>query len=198
MGSFVRARKRKFDKARRRGDEKGVKDAMKVRHSMARTYAEQYLVDRKCWRNAVSNLTDIFMLTVHERYGFGRGRILRLRDKMRSELRAIISGNVTVKEIDDFLKKEVRLDSGLSRKYTDISRYEAIEDDAVRAVSAAFLMAMLDEFGHKGKSLANACHYAFMINDKLVKNELTYPQIREKLQKVMERGQKKHVSDVPG
>lgn len=198
MSSLARHRKRKFDKARRKGDEKGVKDAMNVRQSMARTYAQQVIADKMCRREAIANLTDIFMLTVHEKYGFGRDRILKLRDKMQSEFDAILSKNVTVQEIDDFLKKEVKLDAGLTRKYSNLSHYEIIEDRATKEMSAAFIMAMLDEYNHKGKSLANACRYAFSINEKLNKKELTYTQIRARLQKVMDRGRKKHVSDVPG
>ncbi len=160
---------------------------------MARTYAEQLRMDMECRRNAISNLIDIFMLTVHERYGFGRHRILRLRDKMQIEFDAILSGNISVKEIDQFLEDEIDLEAGLSRKYKSAGHYESIEDRVVREVTAAFLMAMLDEFGYKGNALMKTCHHAFRINDKLESGELTYPQIREKLQKVMDRGKKEDV-----
>lgn len=193
MGSFARRRKRKENKAINRGEKKAKKAAKVLRADMARTYAEQLRMDMECRRNAISNLIDIFMMTVHERYGFGRQRILRLRDKMQSEFDAILSGNISVKEIDQFLEEEIDLEAGLSKKYKSAGHYESIEDRVVREVTAAFLMAMLDEFGYKGNALMKTCHHAFRINDKLESGELTYPQIREKLHKVMKRGQKDDV-----
>lgn len=193
MGSFARARKRKERKAINKGYDKARKQNKVVRRDMARTYAEQLRMDIECRRNAISNITDIFMLTVHERYGFGRQRILRLRDKMQSEFDAITGRNVTIKEIDEFLMAELKLDAGLSKKYTSANHYESIEDRVVREMTAAFLMAMLDEFGLKGSALMKTCHHAFRINDKLESGELTYPQIRERLQKVMKRGKKDDV-----
>ena len=193
MGSFARSRKRKENKAINKGYNKAKKAANAARKDIARTYAEQIRDDILCRKNAISNLTAIFMLTVHERYGFGRGRILRLRDKMQSEFDAIISGNVNVKEIDQFLMDEVKLEAGLCKKCKFDNHYEAIEGRAVREMTAAFLMAMLDEFGYKGNAMMKTCHHAFRINDKLESGELTYPQIREKLQKVMYRGRKEDV-----
>lgn len=190
MGSFARARMRKERKAINKGYDKAKKQNKVVRRDMARTYAEQIKADIQCRRDAISNLSAIFMLTVHERYGFGRRRILRLRDKMQREFDAITSGNVNVREIDHFLMDELKLDAGLSRKYTSANHYEGIEDRVVRELTAAFLMAMLDEFGYKGNALAKTCRHAFAINDRLNKNELTYPQIRARLQKVMDRGRK--------
>jgi len=193
MGSFARSRKRKEHKAINKGYNKAKKAAKAARKGIARTYAEQIRDDMLCRKNAISNLTSIFMLTVHERYGFGRGRILRLRDKMQSEFDAIISGNVNIKEIDQFLMDEVKLEAGLTKNCKFNNHYEAIEGRAVREMTAAFLMAMLDEFGYKGNAMMKTCRHAFRINDKLESGELTYPQIREKLQKVMDRGRKEDV-----
>jgi hypothetical protein len=144
-------------------------------------------------KNTLHNLSACFLLATNEKYGFGRGKLLRLRDKMQSEFDAITGRNVTIKEIDEFLMAELKLDAGLSKKYTSANHYESIEDRVVREMTAAFLMAMLDEFGHKGNALMKTCHHAFRINDKLESGELTYPQIRARLQKVMKRGKKDDV-----
>jgi hypothetical protein len=190
MGSFARARKRKESKAVRKGENNAQKAAKVLHDDMARTYAEQVRADIACRKIAISNVGDIFFLTVHERYGFGRQRILQLRNKMQNEFDCIVGGYVTVREIDAFLKEDIKLDSGLSSKYKNMSHYDVIETKAVKEMTAAFLMAMLDEFGYKGEALAKTCHHAFQINDRLAREELTYSEIRQRLQKVMDRGKK--------
>jgi hypothetical protein len=57
-------------------------------------------------------------------------------------------------------------------------------------LTAAFVMALLDEFGYKGKKLEKICHAAFEINDAIMNGTLTYTEIRQALAKTMERGRK--------
>jgi hypothetical protein len=127
---------------------------------------------------------------MHVKYGFGKDRLNRLRDKTWNEFEAIMSGFVSVPEIDRFLKGDVEFDCGLCTKDPNADRVKQIEDKAIRDLTAAFLMALLDEFNFKGKKLKNICNAAFSINDKIMNGELRYSDIRAKLAKVMERGKK--------
>jgi hypothetical protein len=187
MSSFARARARKEKKARNRGYARSEKVSASIKRNVYRSYVEQLKAEELHRKEVIANLWIIFQYTMIERYRFGAQRLTRLRNKTWGEFEAIMAGNVNVREIDQFLRKDVEFSCGLSAVDKNASRWKQVEDQAIRELSAAFLMALLDEFYIKAKGLENICHYAFDLNNKLVAGEISYKDMENRIVKVMSR-----------
>ena len=187
MSSFARARARKEKKARNKGYGRGEKVSASIKRNVYRSYVEQLKAEELHRKEVIANLWIIFQYTMIERYRFGAQRLTRLRYKTWGEFEAIMAGNVNVREIDRFLRNDVEFSCGLSAVDKNASRWKQIEDQAIREVSAAFLMALLDEFYIKAKGLENICHYAFDLNYKLLAGEISYKDMEKRIIKVMSR-----------
>ena len=190
MGSFARVRARKLKKQAGVGDRRARREVIRAEQNISLSYAKRYRLEQAYRTEVISNLWLIYRYTMHIKYGFGKDRLNRLRDKTWNEFEAIMSGYVSVAEINNYLKQDIDFDCGLCTKDPKADRTKQIEDKAIRDLSAAFMMALLDEFNYKGKKLKKICQYAFDINDKIMNGELRYSDIRAKLAKVMERGNK--------
>ena len=184
---FARARARKEKKARNRGYASSQKVAAKVQHVQYKSYIQQLQAEEIHRKEVIANLWIIYQYTMIERYKFGAQRLTRLREKTWNEFDAIMAGNVNVKEIEHFLRADMDFSCCLSAIDKKASRWKQVEDKAIREVSAAFLMACLDEFDIKSRGLVKICHHAFDLNNKLVAGEITYKAMEERIVKVMSR-----------
>lgn len=184
--SLARKMARKAQKAMRVGNERGAKQAAMVKEDVKTAYVRQRLTEVETRNQALENLSSVFMIAMHERYKFGAGKLIRLRDKIRSEFESIRSGNVTVDEINDFLRDNMsfliggEIEKGANRK-------RQIEFKATSEMSAAFLMALVDEFGFRKKRLGDAYSHCIDVCERLERREITYPIIREQLKVVFAR-----------
>lgn len=184
--SLARKMARKAQKAMRVGNERGAKQAAMVKEDVKTAYVRQRLTEVETRNQALENLSSVFMIAMHERYKFGAGKLIRLRDKIRSEFESIRSGNVTVDEINDFLRDNMsfliggEIEKGANRK-------RQIEFKATSEMSAAFLMALVDEFGFRKKRLGDAYSHCIDVCERLERKEITYPIIREQLKVVFAR-----------
>jgi hypothetical protein len=106
---------------------------------------------------------------------------------MQSEFDAIIAKNVSVEEISEYLTNEIGLYCGEGTP-NDKSRQRLIEFKAVKEMSAAFLMALLDEFGYKKKRLGDAYMHCADLSVRLDEKKITYDEIREKIKEVFRKG----------
>ena len=188
--SLARARARKLKKQASADDKRARREVVRAEQNISLSYAKRYRIEQAYRKEVINNLWLIYRYTMHVKYGFGKDRLNRLRDKTWNEFEAIMSGYVSVAEINNYLKQDIDFDCGLCTKDPKADRTKQIEDKAIRDLSAAFMMALLDEFNYKGKKLKKICQYAFDINDKIMNGELRYSDIRSKLAKVMERGNK--------
>ena len=87
--SFARARKRKAEKAMAIGEQRGIQQAARVRQSVKGAYVHQMRMEQAWRKMALHNLSACFLYSMHEHYGFGKGRLMKLRDKMQSEFKAV-------------------------------------------------------------------------------------------------------------
>ena len=155
--SLARARARKLKKQASAGDKRAKREVVRAEQNISLSYAKRYRIEQAYRKEVINNLWLIYRYTMHVKYGFGKDRLNRLRDKTWSEFKAIMSGYVSVPEIDRFLKSDIKFDCGLCTKDPKADRTKQIEDKAIRDLSAAFIMALLDEFDYKGKKLKKIC-----------------------------------------
>lgn len=161
-----------------------------MNRSVKGAYVYQLAYDTAVRREALRNLSAVFLYTMHMYYGFGVGRLTRLRTKIQSEFDAIVAKNVTVEEIAAFLQSEVGLECGMAAE-PKADHQRQIEYKAVKEMSAAFLMALMDEFGFKKKRLTDAYIHCADLSDSLNRGEITYDEITMKMERIMQKGGKK-------
>jgi hypothetical protein len=193
VARFARKKSRNLKDKAHKGERRNQRAAKRADQNIRLTDAQRILVEREYRMEVIADIWLIFRYVLHEKYHFGRERLVRFREKAYSEFESIIKGYVTVKEIDRFLLTEMEFSCDLSSTRKAKSKEEEIEDKAIVEVSGAVLMALIDEFNFKGKKLENFCRAAFAVNNQLERGELTYREMREKMNKVMSRGQKKEV-----
>lgn len=187
--SFAKKLARKQKKSIRIGTKKGEREVRRSQQMVKEAYVYQWRREKKMRKQTLQNLSACFLLAVNERYGFGREKLMRLRDKMQSEFDSLMSGNVSVNEIADFLKNEMKLDLGLyNAPKADTQRQ--IEIQAIKEMSCAFFMALLDEFGFKKKRLNDAYTQAADLSDRVKHGKISYEEIRAKVEKIFARGRK--------
>lgn len=187
--SLARARARKLKKQAKTGDKLSKNGLARADRAIGLSYVQQYRLEEKYRKDVIADLWLIYQYVMHERYGFGKERLIRMRNKTWNEFESIMQGYISIPEIDKFFKEEIDFDCGLCKIDPKADRQKKIEDKAIRDLSAAFLMAILDEFNFKAKRLVKVCHYTFEINDKILSGEITYDEIRAVLNKAMKRGQ---------
>jgi hypothetical protein len=185
--SFARARARKAKKDRKDNISRAEKREQRASRGVRNAYVYQMAYDHAVRQTALENLSAVFLYAMHEKYQFGAGRLARLRGKMQSEFDAIIAKNVSVEEISEYLTNEIGLYCGEGTP-NDKSRQRLIEFKAVKEMSAAFLMALLDEFGYKKKRLGDAYMHCADLSVRLDEKKITYDEIREKIKEVFRKG----------
>lgn len=187
--SFAKKLARKQKKSIRIGTKKGEREVRRSQQMVRETYAQQYRRELQMRKNTIRNLSACFLLATNERYKFGRGKLLRLKEKMQSEFDAIMAGNVSIYEIADFLRDEMKMNLGL---YNDpkADTQRQIELQAVKEMSCAFFMALIDEFNFGKKRLNDAYEQAADLSDRVKYGKISYDEIRAKVEKIFARGRK--------
>jgi hypothetical protein len=108
--SLARARARKLKKQANKGDKRAKRDIVRAEQNIELSYAKRYRIEQAYRKEVINNLWLIYRYTMHVECGFGKDRLNRLRDKTWSEFEAIMSGYVSVPEIDRFLKSDIKFD----------------------------------------------------------------------------------------
>ena len=188
--SFARARARKHKKAVGAGVTRAQKQIDRANRGVKQAYVYQLTYDHTVRKMALQNLSAVFLYAMHEKYKFGAGRLARLRDKMQSNFDAITAKNVSVEEIAEYLDNDIGLHCGVDTQDTKADHHRQIEFKAVKEMSAAFLMALLDEFGFKAKRLGDAYMHCAELSDRLSRNEITYSEIRAETKRIFARKKK--------
>ena len=183
--SFARARARKHKKAVGAGVTRAQKQIDRANRGVKQAYVYQLTYDHTVRKMALQNLSAVFLYAMHEKYKFGAGRLARLRDKMQSNFDAITAKNVSVEEIAEYLDNDIGLHCGVDTQDKKATHHRQIEFKAVKEMSAAFLMALLDEFGFKKKRLSAAYTHCAKLSIRLDEKKITYDEIREKMNKIM-------------
>lgn len=190
MSSFAKKMARKAKKARREGVEKGQRVAVKANRDVKHSYLLQNCRETLTRREVLRNLSAVFLYAMHRDAGFGargghKSRLYRLRDKMQRVFDCIVSKNVTIHEISDYLRNDIKLDVDIITCDPKADWLRKIEHKAVQEMEAAFLMALIDEFGYKKKRLEVAYMYCAKLSTELKEGKLTYRYIRQEIEKIM-------------
>lgn len=186
--SFARSRARKNKKQAGGIDKKARQEEQRAKRSVKRACVYELYMGKITRTQALHNLSACFLLSMNECYGFGAGKLMQLHHKMQNEFDCIVGHYVSVAEIERFLADEIGMRTERAENHSKINYYGQIKLKAVKEMSAAFLMALLDEFGFKARRLSRAYAQVCDLSDRVFKKETTYEEIHERLKVIMERG----------
>lgn len=151
----------------------------KVRHLTPREIIE----DRKTVTEAYDTLTVIFDVAVRRKWGWGKERRARLHKKMAIHLRCLSAGMVKTSDIERIIKDETGLELDKRHLYAEWWDHEReIQYRCVDDMSAIFMIALMDEFGYKGKALGDVYDIAATIAHELKTGEKTVADLRAELE----------------
>ena len=149
----------------------------KVRHLTPREIVE----DHKTVTEAYDTLTVVLDVAVHRKWGWGKERRARLHKKMAIHLLCLKDRTVKTSDIEHIIKKETRLDKKhLHAEWWDHEReiqYRCVDD-----MSAIFMIALMDEFGYKGKALDSVYDVAAEIAHEIKTGKKTVADLRAELE----------------
>ncbi len=199
MSSLSKKLARKAKLANREGVRRTIRTAERADRGVKRGYMMQYHTNLLTRYTTLQNLSAIFLYAMHRDAGFGarkgkNSRLFRLRDKMQSVFNCIISKNVTIYEIEDFLRSEIELDVHITACDPKANWRRKIEYKALQEMEAAFLMALVDEFGFGKRRLEAAYEYCARLSDELKAGKITYDFIREEIERVMTNGDNRRIT----
>lgn len=150
----------------------------KVRHLTPREIVE----DHKTVTEAYDTLTVVLDVAVHRKWGWGKERRARLHKKMAIHLLCLKDRTVKTSDIEHIIKKETGLE--LDKKHLHAEWWDHEREIQYRCVddmSAIFMIALMDEFGYKGKALGDVYDIAATIAHELKTGEKTVADLRAEL-----------------
>lgn len=151
----------------------------KVRHLTPREIVE----DHKTVTEAYDTLTVVLDVAVHRKWGWGKERRARLHKKMAIHLLCLKDRTVKTSDIEHIIKKETGLE--LDKKHLHAEWWDHEREIQYRCVddmSAIFMIALMDEFGYKGKALGDVYDIAATIAHELKTGEKTVADLRAELE----------------
>lgn len=161
MSSFARKQKRKCLQAKRKrseawhkGEKCAIKDNLHAYQTVCHATSKEIILYKVAKLEAATNLM-VMIDVVMKKFGFGRKRIFALRKKINNHLQCIKTHYVTTEEIENILREEIKFDlQAKTEAKTDLQ--SRASQAAVRDISAAFCISLLDEFGWKQKRIGRA------------------------------------------
>ena len=151
----------------------------KVRHLTPREIVE----DHKTVTEAYDTLTVVLDVAVHRKWGWGKERRARLHKKMAIHLLCLKDRTVKTSDIEHIIKRETGLE--LDKKHLHAEWWDHEREIQYRCVddmSAIFMIALMDEFGYKGKALGDVYDIAATIAHELKTGEKTVADLRAELE----------------
>ena len=151
----------------------------KVRHLTPREIVE----DHKTVTEAYDTLTVVLDVAVHRKWGWGKERRARLHKKMAIHLLCLKDRTVKTSDIEHIIKKETGLELDKKHLHAEWWGHEReIQYRCVDDMSAIFMIALMDEFGYKGKALGDVYDIAATIAHELKTGEKTVADLRAELE----------------
>lgn len=177
---FFRKMNRKKEQRFRNTAEYSARKGEQARRAERHATTKQILWDRAVLNDAYSNLMLIFDAAAHDVMKFGAGRREQLHKKMSRYLAALKAGLVSTHEMEGLLHEEAKMD--ITKSDMPIEEHDkSLRRQVVNDLSAVFLLALMDEFGYKGKILDRIYRRAADLSESLSKGKMTQDEIQATL-----------------
>lgn len=183
MSSFAKKMARKRAKVLKRDGIAAAGRSGRVEKKVRHLTPREIIEDRKTVTEAYDTLTVLFDVAVHRKWGWGKERRARLHKKMAIHLLCLKDRTVKTSDIEHIIKRETGLELDKEHLHAEWWDHEReIQYRCVDDMSAIFMIALMDEFGYKGKALGDVYDIATTIAHELKKGEKTVADLRAELE----------------
>lgn len=175
---LARAMKRKAEKSAAVGELRAAKDYARAKKTVRYAMTKEIVMREKVRKETETASMIIMDVTVNRVFGWGKTYALRLRKKMYTHMECIKRKYVTVAEIEDIIRDELRMDL---TKESDVSEWDMlsrVQYETVCEMTAVFLLALHDEFGIGQKRAARAYRVLEEIGDDISTGKVTLDEMR--------------------
>ena len=183
MSSFAKKMARKRAKELEKDGIAAAKRSGRVEKKVRHLTPQEIVEDRKTVTEAYDTLTVVIDVAVHRKWGWGKERRARLHKKMAIHLLCLKDRTVKTSDIEHIIKRETGLE--LDKKHLHAEWWDHEREIQYRCVddmSAIFMIALMDEFGYKGKALGDVYDIAATIAHELKTGEKTVADLRAELE----------------
>lgn len=183
MSSFAKKMARKRAKELEKDGIAAAKRSGRVEKKVRHLTPQEIVEDRKTVTEAYDTLTVVLDVAVHRKWGWGKERRARLHKKMAIHLLCLKDRTVKTSDIEHIIKRETGLE--LDKKHLHAEWWDHEREIQYRCVddmSAIFMIALMDEFGYKGKALGDVYDIAATIAHELKTGEKTVADLRAELE----------------
>lgn len=183
MSSFAKKMARKHAKELEKDGIAAAKRSGRVEKKVRHLTPQEIVEDRKTVTEAYDTLTVVLDVAVHRKWGWGKERRARLHKKMAIHLLCLKDRTVKTSDIEHIIKRETGLELDKKHLHAEWWGHEReIQYRCVDDMSAIFMIALMDEFGYKGKALGDVYDIAATIAHELKTGEKTVADLRAELE----------------
>lgn len=175
---LARAMKRKAEKSAAVGELRAVKGFARAKKTVYHATTEEIVRCKKVRKETETTSMIIMDVAVNRVFGWGKKNALRLRKKMHTHMECIKQKYVTVAEIEDIVRDELRMDL---TKESDVSEWDMlprVQYETVCEMTAVFLLALHDEFGIGQKRAARAYRVLEDLGNDISTGKVTLDEMR--------------------
>lgn len=175
---LARAMKRKAEKSAAVGELRAAKEFACVKKTVRHATTKEIVRCEKARKETETTSMIIMDVVVNRVFGWGKKNALRLRKKMYTHMECIKRKYVTVAEIEDIIRDELRMDL---TKEPDVSEWDMlsrVQYETVCEMTAVFLLALHDEFGIGQKRAARAYRVLEDLGNDISTGKVTLDEMR--------------------
>ena len=187
---LAREMKRKAMKSARIGEKKGLQDYARAKKAVRHVTTREIVVRESIRMEAITNIMVTMDVTTHRVFGWGSKNILRLRKKVHSEMECIHRKYVTVEDLEKIIQDELKIYFDLEKESKGSEKWslqKRVEYEVIRETSAAFLLALRDEFGMGTQRAMRAYNTLRAIWDDIHGGRLTIADMRAERDRIGKR-----------
>lgn len=174
----ARAMKRKAERSAAVGELRAAKGFARAKKTVRHVTTEE-IVKREKTRKETETASMIIMdVVVNRVFGWGKKNALRLRMKMYAHMECIKRKYVTVAEIEDIIRDELRMDLTNESDVSEWDMLSRVQYETVCEMTAVFLLALHDEFGIGQKRAARAYRVLEDLGNDISTGKVTLDEMR--------------------
>ena len=175
---LARAMKRNAEKSAAVGELRAVKDYARIKKTVRHATTREVVMCEKARKETETASMIIMDVAVNRVFGFGKKNALRLRKKMNSHMECIKRKYVTVAEIEDIIRDELRMDLTKESEVREWDMLSRVQYETVCEMTAVFLLALHDEFGIGQKRAARAYRMLEGLGNDISTGKVTLDEMR--------------------
>lgn len=152
---LARAMKRKAMRSAQIGEKKGRQDYSRAKKAVRHATTREIVMQAMIRKEFAAEITATVFVAMRRSFGWGTDRLMRLRKKMGMELDCLTDKYVKIEDLERIIRDELAWGFDIEDA-SDLDMESRTKYRTIRVMSAAFIVALHDEFGFGQKRAMRA------------------------------------------